>query len=102
MPYRCFMDTFEFDPEATPIPPVRVKGQGHECVHTPQPEGYMEWHEWARQASKTHAPIKCERCSKWAIWLPKAEAKAINKRRWKELNEYLVSQGLERVAWRDY
>lgn len=41
------------------------------CVHTPQPTGYLAWHEWAEQASKTHKQERCPVCNRWAIWTPK-------------------------------
>jgi hypothetical protein len=81
-------------PEAVKLP--------NGCVHTPQPEGYLQWHSWADQASKTHAQIKCEKCGLWQIWLPKAQARAINKRRLAELNEFLKSQGLKTVKASEY
>lgn len=49
--------------------------------HTPDPDGYCEWHEWAEEMSKTHRQVTCPRCGLWAIWLPKAEAKVINDKR---------------------
>lgn len=42
-----------------------------ECQHTPQPEGYREWHAWAERMSKTHRQVQCPNCGKWSIWLPK-------------------------------
>lgn len=72
------------------------------CVHTPQPTGYLQWHYWADRAAKTHDQIRCEQCGRWAAWLPKAEARAINKRRLAELNASLISQGLERVKASEY
>ena len=71
------IDSSDFDPGL--IPPIRVNRSSFECVHTPCPEGYIQWHAWATRASKTHAQIKCQLCGLWAIWLPEAEAKVINK-----------------------
>jgi hypothetical protein len=39
--------------------------------HTPCPEGYLQWHEWAKKKSKTHRQIKCNACGLYAIWIPK-------------------------------
>lgn len=39
--------------------------------HTPQPDGYLAWHEWADKKSKTHYQIKCPGCDLYAIWVPK-------------------------------
>jgi len=60
------------------LPPVRVERSATQCIHTPQPSSYLAWHEWAGKASKTHRQVKCPRCGKWAIWLPKAEARKVN------------------------
>lgn len=48
--------------------------------HTAAPESYMGWHAWADRMSKTHAQVKCQECGLWSIWLPKREARIINKR----------------------
>lgn len=69
--------TSGFDPAL--IPPRRVKQVKGECRHTPCPEGYCEWHGWAERASKTHAQIKCKCCGKWSVWLPKTEARKVNR-----------------------
>ncbi len=73
------LDTSDFDNERYPIPPKRVERSVSKCVHTPQPEGYNEWREFARLASRTHRQVRCPRCGLWQVWLPKAEAKAINR-----------------------
>lgn len=41
------------------------------CRHTPCPEGYVPWHEWAEQKSKTHKQERCPSCGLWAIWKPR-------------------------------
>ena len=43
----------------------------HESEHTPSPEGYREWHEWAEKMAKTHDQILCQHCCYYAIWVPK-------------------------------
>lgn len=37
--------------------------------HTPCPDGYVQWHEWADAKSKTHMQIKCEGCGLYKIWV---------------------------------
>ncbi len=44
--------------------------------HTPRPEGYIQWHTWAEQMSKTHRQSKCAGCGKYTIWTPKRAALA--------------------------
>lgn len=39
--------------------------------HTYGPEGYLQWHEWAREKSKTHKSKKCPGCGLYKIWEPK-------------------------------
>lgn len=39
--------------------------------HTPQPAGYMSWHVWAEEKSKTHKQVKCPDCNLFAIWIKK-------------------------------
>jgi hypothetical protein len=39
--------------------------------HTPAPEGYMAWQDWARRMSKTHTQVICDGCLKYKIWIPK-------------------------------
>lgn len=42
-----------------------------DCLaHTPSPDGYLAWHEWAEKKSKTHRQIKCEGCGLYKIWVP--------------------------------
>ena len=40
--------------------------------HTPDPPGYIKWHEWAAKMSKTHKQRKCSGCGLYAIWEPRA------------------------------
>lgn len=39
--------------------------------HTPCPDGYLNWHDWAKKMSKTHRQTKCPDCSKYVVWVPK-------------------------------
>lgn len=71
---------FGCDFEAYPIPPKPVRPSAKKCNHTLDPPGYTHWHEWAEKASKTHRQVRCPRCGLFAIWMPKAQAKAHEKR----------------------
>jgi hypothetical protein len=42
--------------------------------HTPQPSGYLAWHDWARRMAKTHRQKRCKGCNLYAIWVPKTTA----------------------------
>ena len=37
-------------------------------LHTPSPDGYDGWHEWANEMTKTHKQKKCPGCGLLAIW----------------------------------
>lgn len=45
--------------------------------HTPCPEDYLSWHEWAEQKTKTHRQIKCPECGRLSIWVLKATRNGI-------------------------
>ena len=51
---------------------VRDKLRGTDCPnfknHTKQPEGYLQWHEWAENKAKTHTQEQCPVCGLWCIW----------------------------------
>jgi hypothetical protein len=53
-------------PERRPCPNV--------AEHTEAPEGYLEWHAWARRMGRTHKQHRCPGCKLLTIWKPK-EAK---------------------------
>lgn len=40
-------------------------------LHTPCPQGYLAWHEWAEKMAKTHQQRQCPGCELWVIWEPK-------------------------------
>jgi len=45
-----------------------------ECEpHTPDPDGYLQWHAWAERMAATHVQRQCKGCGLWAIWEPKAD-----------------------------
>ena len=39
--------------------------------HSNAPKGYLEWHAWAEEKSKTHYQQLCPDCALWVIWVPK-------------------------------
>jgi phage FluMu protein Com len=83
--------TSDFDEEKYPIPPKHVERSVEVCNHTPMPSGYTAWDEWARQASKTHRQVHCPRCGTLSIWLPKAEANAINRKEAREAKAFAAA-----------
>ena len=46
---------------------------GIECSsvekHTPCPEGFIDWHDWAKKMGKTHVQVKCDGCGLYTIWV---------------------------------
>ena len=44
--------------------------------HTPCPEDYTLWHEWAEEKGKTHRQIRCAGCNLFTIWVPKLKVVA--------------------------
>jgi hypothetical protein len=36
--------------------------------HTPHPQGYIAFSEWAREKAKTHAQRRCPTCGFLSIW----------------------------------
>lgn len=53
-----------------------------DALHTPnQPEGYLQWHHWARRMSKTHYQFQCPECGLWTVWRPKNETLSPQKQR---------------------
>ena len=65
-------DSFD-EPGVTPL--VLHGDCPNKANHTPCPEGYIQWHDWAAKMSKTHSQIRCQGCGKWVTWLPKAKAR---------------------------
>lgn len=39
--------------------------------HTPSPETYFEWHDWAELMIRTHDQVRCDGCGLFAIWVPR-------------------------------
>lgn len=39
--------------------------------HTPCPDGYIAWHDWARKMNRTHLATKCKGCGLFKIWVPR-------------------------------
>lgn len=44
--------------------------------HTPQPDGYADWQEWAEQMAQTHVQRQCRGCGLLAVWEPKPARQA--------------------------
>lgn len=44
-------------------------------LHTPCPDGYAEWHEWADARATTHKQEMCPGCRRYAIWTPKEDTR---------------------------
>lgn len=40
--------------------------------HTPCPDDYCSWHEWAEMMGETHEQVRCEICGLWAVWVPRS------------------------------
>lgn len=60
-----------------PETPQRIKFVGGDFVpefpdecepHTPDPQGYLQWHFWAERMAKTHRQRQCKGCGLWAVW----------------------------------
>lgn len=43
----------------------------NEANHTYQPNGYLQWHEWAKTKIKTHKQVRCFGCGLYQIWVKK-------------------------------
>lgn len=41
------------------------------ATHTPSPDSYLGWHDWAEKMSETHEQVRCPECGYWTIWVPK-------------------------------
>lgn len=62
--------TGRFDPDRYPKPTGDRRGEG--CAgHTPSPDGYTQWHEWAAWMAKTHRQVRCPQCKLLSIWVPR-------------------------------
>jgi hypothetical protein len=47
-------------------------------LHTPQPNGYIQCHDWAEEMSKTHKQIMCDGCDRLLIWIEKRAGSRID------------------------
>lgn len=47
--------------------------------HTPAPQGYIEWSNWAAKMMRSHSQHKCPECGKLAIWKRKKSIKQLAK-----------------------
>ncbi len=48
------------------------------ATHTPCPVGYVAWHEWAEEKSRTHEQRKCPACGRWVVWAPRPQGDAVS------------------------
>lgn len=39
--------------------------------HTTAPSGYLAWHAWADEMSRTHRLTPCPGCNRFAVWVPR-------------------------------
>lgn len=44
--------------------------------HTACPEGYLPWHAWALEKSKTHRSERCPGCGLAMLWVKKKKRRA--------------------------
>lgn len=58
----------------TPSTEKRVRECPREAEHRYGPNGYLAWHEWAEERSKTHVQLECE-CGLYLLLVTKAKAK---------------------------
>jgi hypothetical protein len=40
-------------------------------LHTPCPDGYAAWFEWAEKKQVTHDQVTCPTCGFYAVWIRK-------------------------------
>ena len=63
---------------------MKYKWQKDVCkniiAHTPQPDGYLQWHAWAETMyNSNHRQVRCPECGLWAIWIKKNNIRSRNK-----------------------
>jgi hypothetical protein len=49
--------------------PACAKHHTHDDV---EPSGYVSWHLWALQMTKSHRQVKCPVCGLYAVWVLRA------------------------------
>ncbi len=66
--------------EPIKCPPLTTIKSADACIdkakHTPDPTGYIAWHEWAEKKARTHTQHQCPTCGFWAIWKRKPKPAA--------------------------
>jgi len=63
---------------------------------TPQgPKGYADWHEWAKEKSKTHKQVKCPVCNRYTEWVLKTPPTEEQVNNWVAL---AIGEGVTRSA----
>ena len=76
--------------------------------HTPEPDDYLSWHDWAERMWKAgYSSVSCGECGLFKIWWPKASARLLERAEAKQLkamekfyasNEYAVMRAEQRRA----
>lgn len=52
------------------LPSYNREGCPNAEEHTKgQPNGYLAWHDWAADMSRTHHQIRCNGCGRYEIWV---------------------------------
>lgn len=63
--YRTYLCGVDDGQRVTPNP---------ECAdaagHTPEPNGDLQWFDWAEEMARTHTQTTCARCGRWCVWVP--------------------------------
>jgi hypothetical protein len=67
--YRHYICT-GYEPDVTPLV-IPHPECPNAADHTPAPIGYLAWHEWAEERSRTHDQEECPGCGFWCIDHPK-------------------------------
>lgn len=62
----------------------RMKQRADACPnaanHTPWPEGYSDFFEWAEHKAITHTQTQCPGCQLWNVWIPKSYQKSLKRK----------------------
>jgi len=66
--------------------------------HSKEPEGYLQWHAFAEEKSKTHRQIRCQTCGLYVIWVKRKKHKQLTKAGFKLVRSYLQKKAEEQQA----
>ena len=59
--------------------------------HTPSPDGYVDWHEWATRMAVAHRQVRCPGCGRFEVWVKRAGSEPDPEQRERFLVSALVS-----------